>query len=133
MAGGIDQGWFGVADGGGGQLLGAGRQGLGMGGRDGSLTQRRSRLGQGAAEQRPGRPHRRRRRAGRHPQPGPEPAGGGAELNAGFGPGGPAGIHGGQVLEPDPVQAGGQGPELEGLVGHGGVGEPVQVLGVEAV
>jgi hypothetical protein len=50
-----------------------------------------------------------------------------------LGPGGAAGVDLGEFLEPLAFQPVDQPPQLEELLGQGGVGEAGQVLGVELV
>jgi hypothetical protein len=50
-----------------------------------------------------------------------------------FSAGGAASVHGGQGVEPAAFQAIEQPPELEHLVGQGGVRQPIQVLGGQLV
>ena len=68
-------------------------------------------------------------RAGTHAQPGPQPPSGGAGLDALFGPGGPPGVHRGQVGQPVAFQAVGQLSQHPDPLGQGGVAQPVRVLG----
>jgi hypothetical protein len=54
-------------------------------------------------------------------------------LGVPVGPGGPAGIDGGQLLEPVAFQAIQLPPQPKDLFGQGGVGQAVQVLGGQLV
>ena len=72
----------------------------GVGGRELPGAQRLGGLGEGAAEQGPGGPHRTAGRPGTQAQPAAQPPGGRALLDAPFGPGGPAGVHVGQLGQP---------------------------------
>ena len=56
--------------------------------------------GEGAAEQGPGGPDRAAGRPGAQAEPPPQPAGGRALLDAPLGPGGPPGVHVGQLGQP---------------------------------
>ena len=88
VAGSVQQDRFGVKHRVVGQVLGPGGEHAGVGGGDLTGTQRRPALGQGAAVQGPGGADRGGRRPTGHAQPGSEPAGGGAELDALVGAGG---------------------------------------------
>ena len=112
-----------------GELLGACSQDGGVSDRQLPVGQRLGRLGQGATEQGPGRPDRAVGGPGAHPQPGPEPAGGRADLDPVLGPGGAAGIHGGQLGQPVAFQPVHQPPQPQDPFGPDRVRQAVQVLG----
>jgi hypothetical protein len=89
--------------------------------------------GQRTPEQGPSGPDHAGGGPGGEAEPGPQPGGGRADLEAVFGAGGPAGIDPGQFLEPLAVQLVGQTPQDPDPVGPDGVGEPVQVAGGQPV
>jgi hypothetical protein len=111
-----------------GQVVGAGGQHAGMGGGDGSLGQRLGRAGQGPAVQRSGGADEAGGSTGAHAKAVAEPGGGGASLDAVFGAGGPAGVHGGEFGEPLALQPVHQAPQLQDAFGPGGVSQPVEGL-----
>jgi hypothetical protein len=116
------QHWFGLGGEMGGQIVGAGSQHLGVGHRQLPGGQGLSSGGQGAAEQGSGGADEAAGGTGTHPQPGPQPGGGGADLDAVLVPGGPAGIHGGEFGQPVAFQAVHQPPQPKHPLGPGAIG-----------
>jgi hypothetical protein len=128
-AGRLHQDRFGLGGDLGGQVVGADREHAGMRHRQLPGGQRGGRLGQGATEQGPGGAHGVAGRSRAHPQASPEPAGGGAGLDAGFGPGGTAGVDPGELVEPVAFQPVQQPHQDQHPLGPDGVGQPGRVLG----
>jgi hypothetical protein len=87
----------------------------------------------GAAEQGPGGPDTGGGGPGAHAEPGPQPAGGGAELSILVGAGGPAGVHPSQLGQPLAFQPVQQPPQPKDPLGPHRVGQAVQVLGGQLV
>ena len=129
LSGRLDQCRFGLHHGVRGQVVGAVGQHLSVGGRQIAVGQRLAGRRQGAAEAGPGGPDRRGRRPGAHPQPPPQPAGGGAFLGALFGPGGAAAVDGGQGTQPLALLPVDELPQGQAVVGQGAVSQAVQVHG----
>ena len=115
------------------EVVGADREHAGMGHRELPGGQGLSGRGQGATEQGPGGAHGVAGRSRAHPQAAPQPAGGGAGLDAVLGPGGTAGIDPGEFVEPVAFQAVQQPPQLQDPLGPDRVRQPVQVLGGQVV
>ena len=109
-----------------GSSLGAVGQHLGMGWGDLPVGQGLGGRGQGTTEQGPGGPHR----TWRPPPPpsaaGPQPAGGRAGLGPLLGPSRPAGVHRGQLTQPQAFQAVPQPPQPTHPLGPGAIGQPVE-------
>jgi hypothetical protein len=127
-AGRLDQDRLGVDGDLGGELVGAVGQNGGVSWGEVAVGQGLGRLGQGTPEQDPGGTHAAVGRTSAHPQPGPEPAGGRAGLDIGFGPGGAAGVQVGEFVQPVAFQAVHQPPQLKDPFGLDRIREPVQVL-----
>ena len=70
---------------------------------------------------------------GTQAQPGPQPGGGRAQLLVLLGPGGAAGVHGGEFSEPLAFQTVHQPPQDQDPLGPDRVSQPVQVLGGQPV
>jgi hypothetical protein len=125
----LEQDRFGVGGGVGGQVVGAISQHRGMGRGELPVHQCLGGLGEGAAEHRPGRPHRTMRSASPHAEPIPQPAGRGGGLDALVGPGGTTGVQVGQVLEPVAFELIDQPPQPMDAFGSGGVDQAVALAG----
>jgi hypothetical protein len=124
---------LGRGGGGGGQVVGAGGQDLGVSCRQVPVGQGVAGLGQGAAVQGAGGPDPAGGGRRAQPQPGPEPAGGRGGRLALVGAGGAAAVDGGQGSQPVPFQPVQQPPQLQDLLGQGGVGQAIEVLGGQLV
>jgi hypothetical protein len=122
-----------LGGGAGGEVVGAGSQHRGVGGRQLPGAQGLGGPGEGAAEQGPGGPDGAVGGGGAQPQPTPQPAGGRGGRDGLLGPGGPAAVDGGQPPEPLALKAVDQPPQPQGLLGEGGVGQPVEVLGGQPI
>ena len=96
-AGRFHQHRFSVGGGVGGQVVGAVGQDLGVGRRDGSLSQGLGGAGQGTPVQRPGGAHQAGSGPGPHAQPGPQPGSGGGGRDAVLSAGGAAGVQVGEL------------------------------------
>jgi hypothetical protein len=115
------------------QVTGAMSQRRGVGDRELPGAQRLGGARQGAAEQRPSGPHRAGRRGGAHPEAVAQPAGGRGRLDALLGPGAPAGVEVGELVEPVALQAVGQPPQGQDPLGPDPDWQAGQVLGGQAV
>ena len=103
----------------------------GMGDRQLTVRQCGRGPGQRAAEQGPGGPDRALGGAGAQAEPVPKPGGGGPGLLVLVGPGGAAGVHGGQFLEPVAFEAVDQPPQGQDPLGQRHVVQAVEVLGCQ--
>jgi hypothetical protein len=132
-AGRLQQDRFGLDGDVGGEVLGARGQHAGMGGRQLPIGQGPGGLSQGAAEQGSGSTDPTAGGAGACVEAGPEPAGGGADLDAVFSAGGPARIDAGELFEPLAFQAIYQPPQDQHPLGPDSIGQLVQFLGGQVV
>jgi hypothetical protein len=132
-AGRLDQDRLGLGGHLGGQVVGAMGDNGGVGDRQLPGAQRLGRLGQGAAEQGPGGPHRRAGGAGAQVEPVAQPTRGRGSLDPVLGPSRSAGVHGRQLPEPVAFQAVQQPPQDQHPLGPDRIGQPGQVPGGEVV
>ena len=115
------------------QLTGAAGDRLGMRGRDLPGTQGGGGLRQRTTEQRPGGPHAAVGGIDTQPAAGAQPRGGRGSVLALVGPGGAAGVDGGEPPQPLAFEAVQQAPHPQQVLSQGGISQPVQILGGQRV